>query len=263
MCCTCRSSFHSAVHSGRLLKIMLEGANGMAGLWLSFFREIIARRLVTLFVMLPLSMRRSTGGSAPCCIALVAGVRRSSRSLVLRRTEGMQGTRRSSTRPPLRNGPPMRSATSRSSRVSRASTPRTAAMRALIDRLLQRAASGAVVVGAGCRGDAGVGDPDDPVDLRARPVAAFSGASCEHGADRRLHEFRDADDHPPRPGGGLRQRACSSRCRSCATSSAVLDTGPDGPRPARRDATPVDSRAASPSRRSAFPTTGGGTRSRT
>ena len=31
--------FHTDVHSGRLLKIMLEGASSMASLWLSFFRE--------------------------------------------------------------------------------------------------------------------------------------------------------------------------------------------------------------------------------
>ena len=37
-------SFHSANHSGRLLKIMLEGAQGMAGLWLSFFRKARCRR---------------------------------------------------------------------------------------------------------------------------------------------------------------------------------------------------------------------------
>ena len=48
-------SFHTAVHSGRLLKIMLDGANGLAGLWLSFFRENCAS-FVALFVLLPLTL---------------------------------------------------------------------------------------------------------------------------------------------------------------------------------------------------------------
>ena len=48
-------SFHTATHSGRLLKMMLEGAGGMAGLWLSFFRENCAS-VVALLVLLPLSL---------------------------------------------------------------------------------------------------------------------------------------------------------------------------------------------------------------
>ena len=47
--------FHSASHSGRLLKMMLEGSGAMSGLWLSFFRENLAS-LVALFVLLPLSL---------------------------------------------------------------------------------------------------------------------------------------------------------------------------------------------------------------
>lgn len=48
-------SFHSANHSGRLLKIMLEGAQGLSGLWLSFFRENCASA-VALFILLPLTL---------------------------------------------------------------------------------------------------------------------------------------------------------------------------------------------------------------
>ena len=32
-------SFHASAHSGRLLKVMIEGSNAMFGVWLSFFRE--------------------------------------------------------------------------------------------------------------------------------------------------------------------------------------------------------------------------------
>ena len=48
-------SFHNEIHSGRLLKVMLDGAGGMAGLWLSFFREHCAS-FVALFVLLPLTL---------------------------------------------------------------------------------------------------------------------------------------------------------------------------------------------------------------
>ena len=48
-------SFHSASHSGRLLKAMLDGAGGMFGLWLSFFRENCAS-FVALFLLLPATL---------------------------------------------------------------------------------------------------------------------------------------------------------------------------------------------------------------
>jgi ATP-binding cassette subfamily B protein len=48
-------SFHSATHSGRLLKGMIEGAAALFWLWLSFFREKCAA-LVALTVLLPFSL---------------------------------------------------------------------------------------------------------------------------------------------------------------------------------------------------------------
>ncbi|MCW2274089.1 glucan ABC transporter ATP-binding protein/ permease [Rhodoblastus acidophilus] len=45
-------SFHTSTHSGRLLKVMLDAANGMFFIWLSFFRENCAS-MVALFVLLP------------------------------------------------------------------------------------------------------------------------------------------------------------------------------------------------------------------
>jgi ATP-binding cassette subfamily B protein len=47
--------FHTAQHSGRLLKIMLTGVDHLFGIWLSFFRDNLAT-FVALFVMLPLSV---------------------------------------------------------------------------------------------------------------------------------------------------------------------------------------------------------------
>jgi len=49
------AAFHSETHSGRVLKVMLEGAQGMWNLWLSFFRTHCAS-IVTVFVLLPLTL---------------------------------------------------------------------------------------------------------------------------------------------------------------------------------------------------------------
>lgn len=48
-------SFHSATHSGRTLKVMLNGADGMFWLWLGFLRDHCAA-LVSLVVLLPLTL---------------------------------------------------------------------------------------------------------------------------------------------------------------------------------------------------------------
>ena len=47
--------YHADTHTGRLLKVMIEGSNAMFSVWLSFFREHCAS-LVALFVMLPLTL---------------------------------------------------------------------------------------------------------------------------------------------------------------------------------------------------------------
>ena len=47
--------YHTGVHSGRLLKTMLDGSNGMASVWLSFLREHCAS-FVSLFVLLPMTL---------------------------------------------------------------------------------------------------------------------------------------------------------------------------------------------------------------
>ena len=86
-------SFHSATHSGRLLKVMLDGASGMFGIWLSFFRENCAshRRAVRAAAGRRCS---STGGSASMLVVLVTlfGVLT---TFVLRRTDGPAGPCRS------------------------------------------------------------------------------------------------------------------------------------------------------------------------
>jgi glucan exporter ATP-binding protein len=80
--------FHTSVHSGRLLKTMLEGATSMAGLWLSFFRENCSS-FVGLFILLPATMfiNWRLGGLLVVLVFLFAGVMWA----VLRRTESLQG----------------------------------------------------------------------------------------------------------------------------------------------------------------------------
>ncbi len=82
-------SFHGGTHSGRLLKVMLEGVGALSGLWLSFFRENFAA-FVTLFVMLPLSLivNWRLGLLLFVLVIFFAALT----VFVLRRTEGMQSS---------------------------------------------------------------------------------------------------------------------------------------------------------------------------
>lgn len=81
-------SFHTNVHSGRLLKTMLDGANAMWGLWLSFFRENCAS-FVALFVLLPATLFVNWRlGSLLMALVVIFYL---ATSFVLRRTEDLQG----------------------------------------------------------------------------------------------------------------------------------------------------------------------------
>ncbi|QGM97649.1 glucan ABC transporter ATP-binding protein/ permease [Methylocystis parvus] len=81
-------TFHTNVHSGRLLKTMLDGSSAMFGLWLSFFRENCAS-FVALFILLPstLFINWRLGG----LLMLLVFVFYLTTSYVLRRTEALQG----------------------------------------------------------------------------------------------------------------------------------------------------------------------------
>jgi len=48
-------AFHGEVHSGRLMKIMLQGADGLWALWLGFFRDHMAA-FVSLVILAPLAL---------------------------------------------------------------------------------------------------------------------------------------------------------------------------------------------------------------
>jgi ATP-binding cassette subfamily B protein len=49
------SAFHGQAQSGRLMKIMLSGADAMFGVWLTFFREALAT-FVSVLILLPLTV---------------------------------------------------------------------------------------------------------------------------------------------------------------------------------------------------------------
>ncbi|MFC3674826.1 glucan ABC transporter ATP-binding protein/ permease [Ferrovibrio xuzhouensis] len=49
------AAFHSATHSGTLLKVMLNGTDNLFGLWLAFFREHLST-FVAVLALLPLSL---------------------------------------------------------------------------------------------------------------------------------------------------------------------------------------------------------------
>jgi len=80
-------SFHSSIHSGRLLKVMIEGAVGMFGIWLSFFRENCAS-LSALLIMLPISL--FVNWRLASMLILLVIVFGALTAFVLRKTETLQ-----------------------------------------------------------------------------------------------------------------------------------------------------------------------------
>ncbi len=82
-------AFHTSTHSGRVLKVMLEGSNGMAWLWLGFFREHLSA-LVALIVLLPLTVFLNWRlGLLLVGLVIVFTVLT---AIVLRKTESLQGS---------------------------------------------------------------------------------------------------------------------------------------------------------------------------
>jgi glucan exporter ATP-binding protein len=82
-------AFHTSTHSGRVLKVMLEGSNGMAWLWLGFFRDHFAA-LVALSILLPLTLFLNWRlGVLLLGLVVVFTVLT---AIVLRKTEQLQGT---------------------------------------------------------------------------------------------------------------------------------------------------------------------------
>jgi ATP-binding cassette, subfamily B, beta-glucan exporter len=82
-------AFHTATHSGRVLKVMLDGTSGMWGLWLSFFREHCAS-IIALFVLLPLTLwlNWQMGLLLVLLVFFFGGLT----AFVMRKTEKLQGS---------------------------------------------------------------------------------------------------------------------------------------------------------------------------
>jgi glucan exporter ATP-binding protein len=82
-------AFHTATHSGRVLKVMLEGSNGMAWLWLGFFREHFAA-LVAVVILLPLTLFLNWRLGLVLVVLVV--IFSTLTAFVMRKTETLQGS---------------------------------------------------------------------------------------------------------------------------------------------------------------------------
>ncbi|KQO53768.1 glucan ABC transporter ATP-binding protein/ permease [Methylobacterium sp. Leaf85] len=81
-------AFHSSNHSGRVLKAMLEGSNGMFWLWLGFFRDHFVA-VVSLAVLLPMTLfvNWQLGSILVVLVTMFTVLT----TFVMRRTEMLQG----------------------------------------------------------------------------------------------------------------------------------------------------------------------------
>ena len=80
-------TFHAGTHSGRLMKVMLNGTDALWRLWVGFFREHFAA-LMSLFVLLPLALYLNWRLAALLFILCVVFTVLT--TLVVRKTYGMQ-----------------------------------------------------------------------------------------------------------------------------------------------------------------------------
>jgi ATP-binding cassette subfamily B protein len=81
-------TFHTGTHSGRLMKVMLQGTDALWRLWLGFFREHFAAML-SLLVLLPLSIY--INWRLAILLFILCVVFTVLTTMVVRKTYGMQG----------------------------------------------------------------------------------------------------------------------------------------------------------------------------
>jgi ATP-binding cassette, subfamily B, beta-glucan exporter len=81
--------FHGEVHSGRLMKIMLQGTDALWALWLGFFRDNLAA-FVSLLILMPLAL--FINWRLAILLILLCVLFAVLTALVLRKTESMQQT---------------------------------------------------------------------------------------------------------------------------------------------------------------------------
>ena len=82
-------AYHGKVHSGRLMKIMLQGTDALWAFWLGFFREHLAA-FVSLLILVPLVLTinwRLASLLIALCVLIAALM-----ALVLRKTQSLQST---------------------------------------------------------------------------------------------------------------------------------------------------------------------------
>ncbi|MEZ5764459.1 MAG: glucan ABC transporter ATP-binding protein/ permease [Xanthobacteraceae bacterium] len=80
-------TYHTGVHSGRLMKVMLQGTDALWRIWLSFFREHFAS-IVSLIVLLPLALYLNW--RLAILLFVLCGVFTVLTTIVVRKTHGMQ-----------------------------------------------------------------------------------------------------------------------------------------------------------------------------
>ena len=80
-------AYHSGTHSGRLMKIMLQGTDALFGIWLAFFRDNLAA-FVSFFVLLPLAL--VLNWRLALVLLVLCAVFASLTAFVMRKTEALQ-----------------------------------------------------------------------------------------------------------------------------------------------------------------------------
>jgi ATP-binding cassette subfamily B protein len=79
--------YHSGTHSGRLMKVMLQGTDALFGLWLAFFRDNLAA-FVSFFVLLPLAL--VLNWRLASVLLVLCAVFAALTAFVMRKTESLQ-----------------------------------------------------------------------------------------------------------------------------------------------------------------------------
>ncbi|MES2906348.1 MAG: glucan ABC transporter ATP-binding protein/ permease [Pseudomonadota bacterium] len=80
-------SFHRDVHSGRLMKVMLQGTDSLWGLWIGFFRDHL-QSFASFFIMLPLTLFMNW--RLAILLTVLCAVFSIVTSYVMRKTENLQ-----------------------------------------------------------------------------------------------------------------------------------------------------------------------------
>ncbi len=81
------AAYHNARHSGRLLKIMLQGTDALWGIWVAFFRENLAA-FVSFVVLLPIAIYMNWRLAA--LLVVLGGIFAALTAFVVKKSKGLQ-----------------------------------------------------------------------------------------------------------------------------------------------------------------------------